>query len=174
MKTGAITAVSLNVHVDSDREFVVLTMLSQLKDLSLQHTEISTIGLEQLVAVRSLERLDLGHTLLGDNALPMLASLTSLRALELPSTLVEGTGLAVLKTLPNLREIDLGNAPIANEGMAQLAQRAASINHLRHPTHRAAGALRRLKNLTRLALPSVTYGKRSLGPAPRRDSKTST
>ena len=75
----------------------MLTRLPQLKDLSLQHTEISTIGLEQLAAVRSLERLDLGHTLLGDNALPMLASLTNLRALELPSTLVEGTGLAALQ-----------------------------------------------------------------------------
>ena len=44
MTNGAITAVSLNGTSITDREFVVLTRLPQLKDLSLQHTEISTIG----------------------------------------------------------------------------------------------------------------------------------
>jgi Leucine-rich repeat (LRR) protein len=168
MTNGAITAVSLNGTSITDKEFVVLTRLPQLKDLSLQHTEISTIGLEQLAAVRSLERLDLGHTLLGDNALPMLASLTNLRVLELPSTLIDGTGLAALTALPNLREIDLGNAPIANEGMAQLAQLIGleSLN-LRHTDITDAGmvhfaALKKLKRLDITSLDITEKGLESL------------
>ena len=170
MKDGAVTAVSLNGTSITDNEFVVLTKLPQLTDLSLQHTEISTIGLEQLAAVRSLERLDLGHTLLGDNALPMIASLTNLRVLELPSTLVEGTGLAALKALPNLREIDLGNAPIANDGMEQLAQLTGleSIN-LRHTDITDPGMVHftALKNLKRLDITSLDITEKGLeGLAP--------
>ncbi|MEO5742504.1 MAG: hypothetical protein ABIS29_18105, partial [Vicinamibacterales bacterium] len=170
MADGAITAVSLNGTSMTDTEFVVLTNLPQLKNLSLQHTEISTIGLEQLAAVRSLERLDLGHTLLGDNALAMLTSLTNLRVLDLPSTLVEGRNLAALKALPNLREIDLGNAPIGDEGMAQLAQLTAleSIN-LRHTDITDAGMVHfaALTNLKRLDLTSVDITEKGLaGLAP--------
>ena len=165
MADGRITAVSLNGTSITDQEFVVLTKLPQLKELRLQHTEISTIGLEQLAAVRSLERLDLGHTLLGDNALPMLASLTNLRVLDLPSTLVEGTGLAALKALPNLREIDLGDAPIGNEGMAQLAQLTGleSLN-LRHTDVTDAGMAHfaALTNLKRLDLTSADITEKGL------------
>ncbi len=170
MVEGRITAVSLNGTSITDREFVVFSRLTQLKELSLQHTETSTIGLEQLAAVRSLERLDLGHTLLGDNALPMLASLTSLRALKMPSTLVEGTGLAALKDLPNLREIDLGNAPITDEGIEQLVQltRLESIN-LRHTDITDAGMAHfaGLTNLKRLDLTSADITEKGLaGLAP--------
>jgi Leucine-rich repeat (LRR) protein len=165
MADGTITGVSLNGTSITDQEFVILTKLPRLRQLSLQHTEISTIGLEQLAQVHSLERLDLGHTLLGDNALPMLASLTNLRVLELPSTLVEGTGLAALTALPNLREIDLGNAPIANEGMAQLAQLTGleSIN-LRHTDITDAGMAHfaALKNLKRLDLTSLDITEKGL------------
>ena len=55
--------------VDYGPELTILTRVPQLNNLSLQHTEISAIGLEQCAASRSLERLDLGHTLLGDAAL---------------------------------------------------------------------------------------------------------
>ena len=167
MADGKITAVSLDGTSITDKEFIVLTRLPQLKDLSLQHTEISTIGIEQLAAVRSIERLDLGHTLLSDNALPMLASLTSLRVLELPSTLVDGTGLAALKALPNLREIDLGNAPIANDGMAQLAQLTAleTVN-LRHTDITDAGMVHfaALKGLKRLDITSLDITEKGLEP----------
>ena len=165
MADGKITAVSLNGTSITDREFVVLGKLPQLTQLSLQHTEVSTIGLEQLAAIRTLERLDLGHTLLGDNALPMLASLTNLRALHMPSTLVEGTGLASLKGLSNLRELDLGNSPIADEGMEQLAQLTGleSLN-LRHTDLTDAGMshLAALKNLKRLDLTSVDITEKGL------------
>ncbi|RPI55459.1 MAG: hypothetical protein EHM55_07790 [Acidobacteria bacterium] len=170
MAEGKITAVSLDGTSITDREVVVFTRLPALKELSLQHTEISTIGLEQLAAVRSLERLDLGHTLLGDNALPMLASLTNLRVLEMPSTLVEGTGLAALKDLPHLREIDLGNAPITDEGMEQLAQLTGleSID-LRHTDITDAGMphFGALTNLKRLDLTSADITEKGLeGLAP--------
>ena len=173
MSDGKITAVSLNGTSITDKEFVVLTKLPQLRDLSLQHTEISTLGLEQLAAVRSIERLDLGHTLLGDSALPMLASLTSLRVLDLPSTLIDGTGLAALKALPNLREIDLGNAPIGDEGMAQLAQltNLEAIN-LRHTDITDAGmahfaALKNLKRLDITSLDITEKGLQELAPLAR-------
>jgi len=165
MADGKITAVSLNGTSVTDKELVVLTKLPQLKELSLQSTEISTIGLEQLGTVRSLERLDLGHTLLGDNAMPMLASLTNLRVLRLPSTLVEGAGLSSLKALPNLREIDLGNAPISDEGMAQLAQVTGLESIvLRHTDLTDAGMVHfaSLKNLKRLDLTSVDITEKGL------------
>jgi Leucine-rich repeat (LRR) protein len=165
MAGGSITAVSLNGTSITDREFQVLTKLAQLKSLSLQHTETSTIGLEQIATLRSLERLDLGHTLLGDNALPMLASLTNLRTLHMPSTLVEGTGLAALKALPNLRELDLGNSPIGDEGLEQLAQLTGleSLN-LRQTdiTDKGMAYFAALKNLKRLDLTSADITEKGL------------
>ena len=170
MTDGHVTGVSLNATSITDREMVVLTRLSRLRDLSMQHTEISTIGLEQLGNVRSVERLNLGHTLLGDNALPMLASLTNLRVLEMPSTLVDGSGLSALKGLPNLRELNLDSAPIGNEGMQVLAQLTALESLVRRHTDITDPGMAHfatLKNLKRLDLTSLDITEKGLeGLAP--------
>ena len=137
----------------------------EAEDLSLQHTEISALGLQQLAAVRSLERLDLGHTLLGDDAVPELVSLTNLRVLEMSSTLVEGTRLASLKSLTNLRELDLNGAPITNEGMEQIAQLTGlEALNLRHTDITDAGMehFAPLTNLKRLDLTSADITEKGL------------
>jgi Leucine-rich repeat (LRR) protein len=168
MTDGHVTAVSLNATSIIDRELAILTGLPQLKELSLQHTEVSTIGLAHLKSVRSLERLDLGHTLLGDNALPIVAALPNLRALHMPSTLVEGKDLGALAALTNLRELDLDSVPLADQAVPELAKltglEALIVRHtdITDPGMVHIAALRNLKRLDLTSLDITEKGLESL------------
>src|SRR4029077_4692803 len=56
---GHVTSVSLAATTVTDAELAILSKLPQLGDLNLQHTEVSSVGLAHLSAIKTLRKLDL-------------------------------------------------------------------------------------------------------------------
>ena len=160
-----ISTVSLKGTTITDAELAILTKLPRLTDLSLERTEVSSVGLAHVAAVTSLQKLDLAHTLLGDDAIASLKPLGNLRVLHLESTLVEGPGLAQLAGLTSLRELHLDNAPLGNAGLEHIAKiYGLEVLSLRYTnvTDEGMARLGQLRNLMRLDLTSVDVTEKGL------------
>jgi Leucine-rich repeat (LRR) protein len=160
-----VSSVSLKGTTITDAELAILAKLPSLIDLDLQHTEVSSVGLAHLSAVKSLQRLNLADTLLGDDALQSLKPLAGLRVLHLDGTLVEGPGLAHLAGLRNLRELFLDNAPLGNAGLEHVSKIfGLEVLSLRYTDVTDEGMARvgQLRNLRRLDLTSVDITEKGL------------
>ena len=108
------------VQVESTKLLSELGLLTSLKVLRLDHTQVTDTGLGQLKGLTSLELLDLGNTQVTDAGLEDLKGLTGLEGLDLSCTQVTDAGLEHLKGLPSLKWLRLGNTQVAAEGRSML------------------------------------------------------
>lgn len=106
----------------TDRELgYLLGSLDNLRFLSLAETRITNMGLEHLLALKSLQELHLDHTEITDEGLDLIAMLPSLQVLDLKDTQISDAGIARLTPLTNLRGLYLTRTRISDAGLRHLA-----------------------------------------------------
>jgi hypothetical protein len=149
----------------SDDELVHLRTFTELRWLTLVHTQVTDAGLESLEGLTHLECLSLSITKTTDAGLLHLRRLTHLKRLELDVTHVTGSGFGYLEDLVQLEELSLDRTGLTDEGLKHL-------QHLRHLTELSLNEtqvtdlgiayLKELKGLTRLNLEKTHLTDRGL------------
>ena len=119
-KLGTLRELVLDGSRVSDIGLAELGGLDQLRELSLMETRVTDAGLSHLVGLTNLKLLHLGNTAIGDPGLLHLKKLTGLNILGLRYTEVTDAGLAELEGLTMLQKLTLGGTKIGDEGLARL------------------------------------------------------
>jgi WD40 repeat protein len=117
-KTDAID--TRNFPGVGDEDLAPLQGLTTLRDLNLDHTEITDQGMKVIGGLEGLVKLSLTNTQVTDAGLAELKNLTRLEFLRLDKLPITDAGLAHLAALPRLREISLYQTRITDEGLAHL------------------------------------------------------
>lgn len=142
-----IVEVSFSQKKPSNDDLALLSMLPQLKKLSLLECNITDDGMKRLSPLVNLEELDLEGNVLSDKGLEAIEKLTKLRRLTLSVTDITDAGLnhlkemkslrilrirtskkitdrvmAHLSALENLEELDLSGDSIAGSGLVHLGK----------------------------------------------------
>jgi hypothetical protein len=94
--------------------------MKRLRRLSLDGTRITDPGLKSLSGMTSMEELNLGGTRIGDAGLESLRPMKRLRILQLDETRISDPGLAALSDLKELFALHLNKNEIGNAGIARL------------------------------------------------------
>ena len=100
-------------------------VLSRLRVLSLDNTQVSDAGLKHLADLASLQTLNLENTQVSDAGLKHLANLASLQYLWLDNTQVSNAGLKHLANLASLQYLWLDNTQVSDAGLKHLADLAS-------------------------------------------------
>ncbi|MGA7701746.1 MAG: hypothetical protein WCB27_19235, partial [Thermoguttaceae bacterium] len=104
----------------TDAGLVHLQPLSQLRELSLDHTYVSDAGLANLEGLSQLQKLWLCNTKVTDAGLVHLQGLSQLKVLDLSDTKVTDAGLVHLQGLSQLGLLDLSDTKVTDTGLVQL------------------------------------------------------
>ncbi len=104
----------------TDGDLAALQGLTHLRDLNLDHSEVSDEGMKVLAGLDSLVKLSLTNTQVTDAGLAELRPLTGLEFLRLDRLPITDAGLAHLAAFPQLRELSLYKTNITDAGLAHL------------------------------------------------------
>lgn len=96
-----------------------LAHLTSPESLWLDDTQITGAGLVHLENMSNLKELSLDRSQIGDDDLKALATLESLEYLFLSGTNVTEDGLAHLQDLPNLRHVSLDNTEVSEDAASE-------------------------------------------------------
>jgi Leucine-rich repeat (LRR) protein len=110
----------------TDQGLAAVQGLSQLTELTLDRSEVSSAGLKSLAAFSHLGSLDISDTMLRDSDLAELRNLPRLRRIVL-NGLITDAGAVQLAQIQTLEEIDLSQSQIGDQGIPALA----GLPHLR-------------------------------------------
>jgi hypothetical protein len=112
----------IRLHAATDERFAKadLTILSPLRTLSLQHTEVTDAGLVCLQDLTQLRALDLDFTQVTDAGLKNLQGLHELQWLSLAGIRVTDAGFAHLERLSRLEWLNLRNTAVTDAELAHL------------------------------------------------------
>jgi len=125
----------------TNRGMVHLAGMNGLTWLGLMGTEISGIGLKNLVSKKqltNLRHLNLKQTKVIDDDLKYLKAFPRLHILNLGDTKITDKGLVHLVDLPNLAEVWLFGAEITGEGLLKLQSQMPKVKI--HPSPPRVGA----------------------------------
>jgi hypothetical protein len=103
--------------------------LTGLYCLSLPSTQVTDAGLENVKGLTSLEYLDLNDTRVTDAGLKRLRGLAALQALQLNDTEVSDAGLENFRALTALQQLSLNRTKITDAGLENL-KRLTALQYL--------------------------------------------
>lgn len=112
----SITEVSLNSNSElTDADLQALSDLPSLRELQLDHTNITDRATIYLESCRRLRVLGLQQVKITDASLPYIAKLAQLRELDLWGTRVTSGGLSALTPLRHLEELWLHDTSVSDD-----------------------------------------------------------
>ncbi len=112
-----VTAVVL-WHLDLENaDFECLKWLPNLKELTIEGTQIPDAGLENLKGLAELRILSLANTSITDAGLKRLKGSAKIRELNLEGTKITDAGLEHIKSLTGLEILSLRNTQITDAGL---------------------------------------------------------
>ncbi|NQT12030.1 MAG: HEAT repeat domain-containing protein [Planctomycetes bacterium] len=129
--------------------------LKPLETLKLDHTKITTGGLEHLAGLSALETLSLAGTGASDADLAHLKPLGALVQLDLSGTRVTDAGLQHLAALARLEVLNLSDTQVTDVGLQHLRGLIALKRLHLEATQISAASVGHLENLTRLQTVTV-------------------
>lgn len=97
-----------------------ISLLSHLKSLYLQYTDVTDDGLKRLVGLAKVRLLNLEHTNITDRGMTYLPSMQSLEWLVLDNTTITDDGLKQLKTLKTLTHLFAIRTDTSDVGVEEL------------------------------------------------------
>ncbi len=106
----------------SDEDLRQLESLASLKELSLQKTQVSGIGIASVGRMTALRQLDVSRTRTADGDLRHLRALQDLTQLKLENTPITDAGLETLGAMPQLVRVSLGNTRVTDAGLPHLTR----------------------------------------------------
>jgi hypothetical protein len=115
-----LRVLELNKTNVGDAELVNLKRMTQLEELVLSETAVTDAGLACLEGLTRLRYLDVSATQVSDEGLAHLKDLTQLQNLSLRATRVTDTGLGRLGGLRQLQQLFLGGTQITDAGLIHL------------------------------------------------------
>lgn len=108
------------------KDFEVIGELDSLRAVSIMNAPtLSEKDFVELRSLRNLRMLRLLSTPFNDTALSKLDTLKELRCLEVEGTAITDDGLLALKNYPHLWKVDLSGTAITDKGLRQLAELAS-------------------------------------------------
>jgi uncharacterized protein YjbI with pentapeptide repeats len=116
----SITTVSFSGAKISDADLGLLDRFSKVYGLYLDHTAITSAGLEVVKTRTELRFLSLRGTGTSDAGLKELQGLVNLQKLNLRGTKVTDAGLKELEGLPSLHELNLGDTKVTSAGVQHI------------------------------------------------------
>jgi internalin A len=106
-----------------DQTLVQVARLRNLRELDLQRTNVSGLGIEHLGRLSHLSVLNIDYTRVDDQGVRAIANLKSLRTLYLAGNpYISDSGLRCLCKLPALVVLDLSRTGISDAGLVDLAK----------------------------------------------------
>jgi internalin A len=133
--------------------------LSNLTELDLSQTNITSVGLDRVSLPANLEVLNLSTTEVADADLQHLNHLLKLRKLDLSSTYVRGSGLAYNPALLRLESLNLIATNLSDEGLAFVSQ-LENLKSLQLASTKISDAgLAQLTDLGRLESLDISYNR---------------
>src|SRR5262245_39738563 len=151
-----VIVVNLRGMRATDATLGLVSRLTGVESLWLDHTQVTDAGLIHLKEMRSLEKLYLANTRVTDAGLAHLNGLSGLQVLSLDATQVSGSGLADLKELSRLEQLWLGNTPMTDTGLVHLKE-LTSLQKLELKDTKVTDAgLAHLRGLTKLGWLDLT------------------
>jgi hypothetical protein len=166
-----------------DEDLVVLREFTEVTNLSLGTTKISSAGLKHIVHLQKLQKLNLfqsqvgddglkylqklpglisvpmGYTQISDAGLIHLKDLTQLDYLGLRGDNVTSAGLVHLQNLTNLTGLYLGETKVTDEGLVHL-KNLTKMEHLRlHNSAITDAGIEHLKPMVNLAVVEIFNSK---------------
>ena len=109
-----VTKLSLNVTQITDEGLNEVIKLPKLRGLALWDTKITDAGLKEVIKLKHLSYLNLGGTKITDAGLKELAKLKSLTELNLRYTQITDAGLKELAKCKQLEKLHLGHTQITD------------------------------------------------------------
>lgn len=92
----------------------------RLKNLLLNSTQVTDIGLQEIAVLKELIDLELDNTAVTDAGLEQLAKLPELQFLSLNKTAITDVGLEHLAKAPKLEHLHVSGTKVTDEGIAKL------------------------------------------------------
>jgi internalin A len=115
----------------TDTRIMPLKVLTRLRGLNLDQTDVTDAGLKHLNHFTGLELLGLAGTEISDAGLANLGGLTALKHLFLDRTQVSDEGLVRLKPLTNLAQVQLKATKVTDAGVAELKKSVPNLRLFR-------------------------------------------
>jgi len=109
-----VTKLSLNVTQITDEGLNEVIKLPKLRGLALWDTKITDAGLKEVIKLKHLNYLNLGGTKITDAGLKELAKLKNLTELNLRYTQITDAGLKELAKCKQLEKLHLGHTQITD------------------------------------------------------------
>jgi Leucine-rich repeat (LRR) protein len=110
-----------------DEATVHLQELRKLKNLDLNFTDVTDVGLADLQGLTDLQSLDLAHTQVTDDGLVHVQSLRNMQWLSLTKTEITDAGVLHLKSLIHLRDLYLLDTQVSNECCKELQKALPNV-----------------------------------------------
>jgi serine/threonine protein kinase len=118
---------SLSLAGDSligDPSLISICRMSQMRNLQLNNTNITSDGIARLCYLRRLQVLNLDHTHITDQGIHQIvrtfAKTRSLEELDIAGTLVTDKGIADISRLPSLKTLSISGLGITDSSVARL------------------------------------------------------
>jgi len=118
---GGVVRVSL-AQVGGDAELVSAARLGTLRELILDSSRVTDVGLAELGHLSQLQELSLMETRVTDAGLLHLKDLTDLKTLDLGDTRIAGAGLVHLVGLMRIERLVVRNTPMTDASVGNLAR----------------------------------------------------
>ncbi len=126
---------------------------TDLRNLQLSGTAVTSAGLVHLKPLVNLERLNVCLTAVSDDGFEHLAGLTKMKRMTICASKITGSGFKHLSGMTQLESINLHSAPASDEGLAAIGQlkslKRLEIVHT-HVTDAGLAHVAKLKNLRQL------------------------
>lgn len=126
---------------------------TDLRNLQLSGTAVTSAGLAHLKPLVNLERLNVCLTAVSDDGFEHLAGLTKMKRMTICASKITGSGFKHLSGMKQIESINLHSTPASDEGLAAIGQ-LTSLKRLEivhtHVTDVGLAHLAKLKNLRQL------------------------
>src|SRR5690606_21275727 len=98
---GQSDEIVMESYVATDADLAELQGLSNLRILTLEHSQVTDAGMAHLASLPNLQRLKIRGGAIGDDGVRRLVGLAELRTVNLPQARFTDEGLAALAELPH-------------------------------------------------------------------------
>lgn len=119
---GAITLHTLRMSYGTESDLFAIAECASLREIALQHAEVTPRALDALLRLPLLSALDLEGTAFDDRMAEVVAACTQLERLDLGATRLTASGLAHLQRMPALRSLDVWSTAIDEAALACLPE----------------------------------------------------